>query len=214
MNGLLMKTFLTILTVFFTVMFSSPSYAEWTKVSYEAKASTIIKRKPINYLITALTKINKPKSLRIAKELKSLKNNDNNYNLIIRRANLNSLDAKIISKAIEKIKKNNGPLLDKISMSFNEDITDDGLGYILQVLPESTSAIGFVECGLTDISGKKIIDWAYTHKGIKEIYLEGNLFSKDIINKFVKLKKDKPEIGMIIEWPSKEFKKFVLENYK
>ena len=28
-----MKTLLTILTVFFTVMFSSPSYAEWTEVS-------------------------------------------------------------------------------------------------------------------------------------------------------------------------------------
>ena len=28
-----MKTLPTILTVFFTVMFSSPSYAEWTKVS-------------------------------------------------------------------------------------------------------------------------------------------------------------------------------------
>ena len=89
----------------------------------------------INYLITSLTEINKPKSLRVAKELKSLKNNDNSYNLIIRRANLNSLDAKIISKAIEKIKNNDGPLLDKISMSFNKDITDDGLGYILEVLP-------------------------------------------------------------------------------
>ena len=68
-----MKTLLTIFTVIFTLMFSSTSFAGWTKVSYKAKASTIINRKPINYLITALTKINKPKSLRIAKELKSLK---------------------------------------------------------------------------------------------------------------------------------------------
>ena len=99
-------------------------------------------------------------------------------------------------------------------MSFNKNLTDSGLNSILQVLPESTSAIGFVECGLTDASGERIINWAYVHKGIKEIYLEGNLFSKNIINKFVKLKKDKPNIVMLIEWPSVEFKKMVLENYK
>ena len=99
-------------------------------------------------------------------------------------------------------------------MSFNKNLTDSGLNPILQVLPESTSAIGFVECGLADASGERIINWAYTHKGIKEIYLEGNLFSKNIINKFAKLKKDKPNIVMLIEWPSEEFKKMVLENYK
>jgi hypothetical protein len=30
----------------------------------------------------------------------------------------------------------------------------------------------------------------------------------------MKLKKDKPEIAMIIEWPSEGFKKMVLDNYK
>ena len=34
------------------------------------------------------------------------------------------------------------------------------------------------------------------------------------IYKFAKLKKDKPNIVMLIEWPSEEFKKMVLENYK
>ena len=36
-----MKTLLTILTVFFTVMFSPPSYAEWTKVSENVERSKI-----------------------------------------------------------------------------------------------------------------------------------------------------------------------------
>jgi hypothetical protein len=43
-------------------------------------------------------------------------------------------------------------------MSFNKNLTDSGLNSILQVLPESTSAIGFVECGLTDASGERIIN--------------------------------------------------------
>ena len=176
-----------------------------------SNASITSDNQGLNYLISALTKIDKPKSLKVAKELQSIKNS---YDLIIRKANLNILDANEISKAIEKISNQKGPLLKTISMSFNEDLKDDGLIKILNVLPDSTSTIAFVECGITDIGGQKIIDWAYNHKGIKEIYLEGNFFSKNIINKFVKLKKDTPDIAMIVEWPSEGFKKMVLDNYK
>ena len=176
-----------------------------------SNASITSDNQGLNYLISALTKIDKPKSLKVAKELQSIKNS---YDLIIRKANLNTLDANEISKAIEKISNQKGPLLKIISMSFNKDLKDDGLIKILNVLPDSTSTIAFVECGITDIGGQKIIDWAYNHKGIKEIYLEGNFFSKNIINKFVKLKKDKPDIAMIVEWPSEGFKKMVLDNYK
>ena len=176
-----------------------------------SNASITSDNQGLNYLISALTKIDKPKSLKVAKELQSIKNS---YDLIIRKANLNILDANEISEAIEKISNQKGPLLKTISMSFNKDLKDDGLIKILNVLPDSTSTIAFVECGITDIGGQKIIDWAYNHKGIKEIYLEGNFFSKNIINKFVKLKKDKPDIAMIVEWPSEGFKKMVLDNYK
>ena len=176
-----------------------------------SNASITSDNQGLNYLISALTKIDKPKSLKVAKELQSIKNS---YDLIIRKANLNILDANEISKAIEKISNQKGPLLKTISMSFNKDLKDDGLIKILNVLPDSTSTIAFVECGITDIGGQKIIDWAYNHKGIKEIYLEGNFFSKNIINKFVKLKKDRPDIAMIVEWPSEGFKKMVLDNYK
>ena len=176
-----------------------------------SNASITSDNQDLNYLISALTKIDNPKSLKVAKELQSIKNS---YDLIIRKANLNILDANEISKAIEKISNQKRPLLKTISMSFNKDLKDDGLIKILNVLPDSTSTIAFVECGITDIGGQKIIDWAYNHKGIKEIYLEGNFFSKNIINKFVKLKKDKPDIAMIVEWPSEGFKKMVLDNYK
>tara|TARA_B100001250_G_scaffold35094_1_gene28303 strand:+ start:131 stop:724 length:594 start_codon:yes stop_codon:yes gene_type:complete len=176
-----------------------------------SNASITSNNQGLSHLIAALTKIDKPKSLKVAKELTST---NNSYDLIIRRANLNVLDAKKISNAIEKISHQKGPLLQRISMSFNKDLKDEGLIKILNVLPDSTSAIGFVECGITDIGGQKIIDWAYKIKGIKQIYLEGNFFSKHIINKFMKLKNDKPDIAMIIEWPSEEFKKMVLDNYK
>ena len=176
-----------------------------------SNASITSNNQGLGHLIAALTKIDKPKSLKVAKELTS---SNNSYDLIIRRANLNVLDANKISNAIEKISHQKGPLLQRISMSFNKDLKDEGLIKILNVLPDSTSTIAFVECGITDIGGQKIIDWAYNQKAIKQIYLEGNFFSKNIINQFMKLKKDKPDITMIIEWPSEGFKKMVLDNYK
>ena len=65
-----------------------------------SNASITSDNQGLNYLISALTKIDKPKSLKVAKELQSIKNS---YDLIIRKANLNILDANEISKAIEKI---------------------------------------------------------------------------------------------------------------
>jgi hypothetical protein len=176
-----------------------------------SNASITSNNQALRHLITALTKIDKPKSLKVAKELTS---SNNIYNLIIRRANLNILDADEISNAIKKISYQKGPLLQTISMSFNKDLKDEGIIKILNVLPATTSTIAFVEFGITDVGGQKIIDWAYKNRSIKQIYLEGNFFSKDIINKFRKLKKDKPNIAMIIEWHSEGFKKMVIDNYK
>jgi hypothetical protein len=176
-----------------------------------SNASITSNNQGLGHLIAALTKIDKPKSLKVAKELTS---SNNSYDLIIRRANLNILDADEISNAIKKISHQKAPLLKTISMSFNKDLKDEGIIKILNVLPTTTSTIAFFECGITDIGGQKIIDWAYNQKAIKQVYLEGNFFSKNIINQFIKLKKDKPDITMIIEWPSEGFKKMVLDNYK
>ena len=176
-----------------------------------SNASITSNNQGLSHLIAALTKIDKPKSLKVAKELTST---NNSYDLIIRRANLDVLDANKISNAIKKISNQKVPVLKTISMSFNKDLKDEGIIKILNVLPTTTSTIAFVECGITDIGGQKIIDWAYNQKAIKQIYLEGNFFSKNIINQFMKLKKDKPDITMIIEWPSEGFKKMVLDHYK
>jgi len=42
-------------------------------------------------------------------------------------------------------------------MSFNKDLGDNGLDFIIKALPKSTSAIAFVDCGLTDVSEKKLL---------------------------------------------------------
>ena len=84
-----------------------------------SNASITSNNQELSHLIAALTKIDKPKSLKVAKELTS---SNNSYDLIIRRANLNILDAGEISNAIKKISHQKVPVLKTISMSFNKDL--------------------------------------------------------------------------------------------
>jgi hypothetical protein len=98
-------------------------------------------------------------------------------------------------------------------MSFNQNIKDEGLNLILDAIPDSTEVLAFVECGLTDKGALKIIDYVYKHKNINQIYLEGNYFSKEIQNKFYKLKLDKPDLTIISKWPSQSLKEMVKKNY-
>ena len=58
-----------------------------------SNASITSNNQGLSHLIAALTKIDKPKSLKVAKELTST---NNSYDLIIRRANLDVLDAYFI----------------------------------------------------------------------------------------------------------------------
>ena len=72
-----------------------------------SKASITSNNQGLSYLIAALTKTNKPKSLKVMKELTY---SNNSYNLIISRAYLNILDAGEISNAITKINHQKAPL--------------------------------------------------------------------------------------------------------
>ena len=98
-------------------------------------------------------------------------------------------------------------------MSFNKSFKDKGLNLILNVIPDTTKVLAFVECGLTDTGALKIIEYAYKNKNINQIYLEGNFFSKSIQNKFNKLKIDRPQLTIISQWPSNTFRELVRKNY-
>jgi len=101
-----------------------------------------------------------------------------------------------------------------LSMSFNENIKDDGLKLILDAVPDTIKVLACVECGLRDNAALEIIDYAYKNRNINEIYLEGNFFSQSIQNKFDKLRFKKPHLTIISQWPSQDFKKMVKKNFK
>ncbi|MDA9138609.1 hypothetical protein N9N61_02360 [Candidatus Pelagibacter ubique] len=164
-------------------------------------------------LIDALVETKKPKSIEVANNLKSTGDNDKSYDLVIRKANLNIKDAKNIATAIKKIDQNKGPQLGTISMSFNEDLKDEGVITILNHIPLTTSVIAFVECGITDKAGQAIIDWSAKANNLNGIYIEGNDFSKDMEEKFEKLRVDKPRLTVLSEWVSEEFKEMVKKSF-
>ena len=164
-------------------------------------------------LINALVETKKPKSIEVANNLKSTGDNDKSYDLVIRKANLNIKDAKNIATAIKKIDQNKGPQLGTISMRFNEDLKDEGVITLLNHIPLTTSVIAFVECGITDKAGQAIIDWAAKANNLNGIYIEGNDFSKDMEEKFEKLRVDKPRLTVLSEWASEEFKEMVKKSF-
>jgi hypothetical protein len=99
----------------------------WCSTSY----SNIIMQDLINVLVET----KKTKSIEVANNLKSTGDNDRSYDLVIRKANLSIEDAKNIATAIKKIDQNKGPKLGTISMSFNEDLKDEGVITILNHIP-------------------------------------------------------------------------------
>ena len=178
----------------------------WNNVSY----SNVI----MQDLIDVLVETKKPKSIEVAKTLKSINAKEKSYDLVIRKANLNLEDARNIANAISRVEKNNGPKLHTLSMSFNPELKDEGVIALLNQIPKTTSVIAFVECGITDKAGQAIIDWAAKTKSLDGIYIEGNLFSKSMEAKFQKLRNDNPQLTVLSEWASDEFKEMVKKSFK
>jgi hypothetical protein len=190
-----MKRLLGIVVLSF--LWCSPSYAEFV----------------MQDLINVLIETKKTKSIEVAKNLQSIGPNDKTYDLIIRKANLSLEDAKNIAKAIDKVSKNHGPKLSTISMSFNQDLKDEGVIAILSKIPKTTPVIAFVECGITDKAGQAIIDWALENNEVNGIYIEGNTFSSSMEAKFEKLRVDNPQLTVLSEWASEGFKEMVKKTF-
>jgi hypothetical protein len=190
-----MKRLLGIVVLSF--LWCSPSYAEFV----------------MQDLINVLIETKKTKSIEVAKNLQSIGPNDKTYDLIIRKANLSLEDAKNIAKAIDKVSKNHGPKLSTISMSFNQDLKDEGVIAILSKIPKTTPVIAFVECGITDKAGQAIIDWALDNNEVNGIYIEGNTFSNSMEAKFEKLRVDNPQLTVLSEWASEGFKEMVKKTF-
>jgi hypothetical protein len=149
--------------VFFSIFNDQHTIVSRASVS---SASTMNNVQSIEILADALTKIDKPKTLKVAENLRNGDLSFSTYDLIIRKADLNFEDIKKIAKTIKLINVNRVLSLHTISMSFNEDLSDENILHILYLIPKTTRVVTCVKCSFTDKAFETIINWDYEAKNL------------------------------------------------
>lgn len=78
----------------------------------------------------------------------------------------------------------------------------------------TTAVIAFVECGITDITGQAIVEFAPENEELTGIYIEGKAFSnKNMETTFEKMRLDNPQLTILSEWASEEFEAMVKRTF-
>ena len=98
-------------------------------------------------------------------------------------------------------------------MSFNGNLKDEGVINILNHIPRTTSVIAFVECEITNKAGNAITEWTNNASNLNGIYIEGNNFSKKMEMEFEKLRINNPNLIVLSEWASEDFKNIVKKSF-
>lgn len=153
---------------------------------------------PIKHLILALTSVNHPVCNAVADRLLLLKEKESNYDLHLRSAELNGEDVELIATAIEAVNAAGGPSLQSFSMSFNPELTDQGVLTLIRNLPPSLTEIGLVQCGLGDQAGEPLVAWAAQLPKLHWLCVEHNAFSDQTKERFVELGRKKANLLVIV----------------
>ncbi len=139
----------------------------------------------INYLVDVLRSTNKPVCNAEAEKL-LLKNNHSDYDLHLRNANLSIDEIILISKAIKTVHDENGPSLKSFSMSYNQNIKDEGVFSLVNTLPSTLTEIGLVQCGISDKGADALLAWAPSAPQLHWLCVEDNALSNNTKSRFIK----------------------------
>ena len=85
-----------------------------------------------------------------------------------------------------------------ISFSNNPKIGDIGAKEIAKHLPKSIRDIGLVNCGITDVGGKEILNAIKGLTRLQILCIEQNYFSDELKTRFQKLKNNFPSTIIVI----------------
>ena len=130
-------------------------------------------------LIIALLRVKKPICAKVAEALENKPLSSLDYNLHLRSANLGQAEATLIADAIEILHQNNVLNLQSVSFSHNPGITELGLKRLLEALPDHTTELGLVGCGLGDKSANNIALFLRRSNKPKMFCDESNNFSPE-----------------------------------
>lgn len=148
----------------------------------------------LNDLIKALQNTEKDVCLRAANRLTSLGGAPATFDLHLRHANLDDNDAINIADALS----NSSVTLGSFSASFNPGLQEHGAIALINSLPKTVAEIGMVGCGLSDESGKVLLDWAGRAVTLRMLCVEQNHFTTEMRQKISDLCKNKDGLMVVV----------------
>ncbi len=137
--------------------------------------------KNISNLTKALKSIDHPVVTAAATELLSVEDNQD-YNLHLRNADLDYTDIKLIADAIKTVHLQGGPVLRSFSVSYNPELGDKSILLLIDSLPQLVTEIGLVSSGIGDSSVNALLQWAQKAPNLRWLCVEENTFSDTVKN--------------------------------
>lgn len=143
----------------------------------------------------ALREIGNLKCLEKAKVLETDLSQTTSLNL--RNLRLSSSEITPIITVLEKENKYNSNLITSISFSYNPLIGNLGVIAIVRSLPYSIREVGFVNCGIGDKWGVKVLQWMKKATNLDMICMEENNFSEALKLELRDFKKNNPNVMVV-----------------
>ncbi len=165
-----------------------------------AGSSAMANEPPKNlvHLTRALNATGNPVCATAAESLLALPDDSDGYDLHLRHANVDSADVSMIAQAIAMVEHAGGPTLRSFSLSYNQEVGDEGVVTLSRILPSTLTEIGLVQCGFGDVGGNALVEWASKACKIHWLCVEGNTFSDDTKNRLVELGKQRDGLLVVV----------------
>ena len=147
-----------------------------------------------------IKELQKSKNLLLQKKLKELilqREFGKGFDFHLRNAGLDFKEVQIISNAMMKATKHGILNLKSFSLSYNPEITDQGVVLLVKAFPPQITELGLVGCDLGDEAGEGIYQYL-ENSALELVCIEGNNFSPVLMDKFKKLREQKSNLSLII----------------
>ena len=152
----------------------------------------------IRVLIDILKSTNNPVCVSAAATLLLLKDNQSGYDLHLRSANLNNVEVARIAEAIKTTHDAGGPSLRSFSMSYNQQLSDEGVLSLVKTLPSTLTEIGLVGCGIGDKGGEALMAWASGAPKLHWFCVEQNAFSNQVKARLIEFGKQRSGLLVVV----------------
>lgn len=132
---------------------------------------------PMENLLAVLHATGKAICIEQATQLQSNMEKSKRFDLHLRNAGLAPQDIHLIASALTELATQNDHNLLSLSMSYNDQMSDQAAIELISALPDTLRELGMVGCALSDITANHLIKWAKDAPSLKMLCVEDNHFS-------------------------------------